>query len=174
MRRWIAILAGLIVLALVNVSIAQRERLLEEGRIVLLELAPVDPRSILQGDYMALRFKVVDAAGQPRKDGRLVIALDERGVGSFVRRHQGGPLAGNEILLRYRVRDNQVKLGTNAFFFQEGQGRLFESARYGEFRVGADGEAILTGLRDAELRTLPTSDAAAGTRGSAATPAASP
>lgn len=177
MRRAIAILAGLAVLALVNVSIVRRERLLEEGRVVLLELAPVDPRSLMQGDYMALRFQVMDAAGQPKEDGRFVIALDGRGVGSFVRRHdpEGEPPAGNEILLRYRVRNGEVKLATNAFFFQEGEAERFETARYGEFRVGADGEAILTGLRDADLRKLPTSrDAAAGTPGSAATPAASP
>lgn len=176
MRRAVAILAGLVVLAFVNVSIVQRERLLEEGRIVLLELAPVDPRSLMQGDYMALRFKVVDAAGQPKTDGRFVIALDDRGrgVGSFVRLHQGEPLADNQVLLRYRVREEGVKLGTNAFFFQEGQADRFATARYGEFRVGADGEAILTGLRDAELRELPTSDAAAGTPGSAATPSGSP
>ena len=174
MRKGIAIVAGLIVLAFVNISIVQRERLLEDGRIVLLELAPVDPRSLMQGDYMALRFKVVDDAGRPKTDGHFVLALDERGVGSFVRLHQDEPLAGNETLLRYRVRDEEVKLATNAFFFQEGQAELFESARYGEFRVGADGETILTGLRDAELRKLPTSDAAAGTPGSAATPAGSP
>lgn len=174
MRKAIAILAGLIVLAFVNVSIFQRERLLEDGRILLLELAPVDPRSLMQGDYMALRFKMVDGAGVPKTDGRFVLAVDERGVGSFVRLHQDEPLAENEMLLRYRVRNDEVKLATNAFFFQEGQAGLFEAARYGEFRVDADGEAILTGLRDAELRTLPTSDAAAGTPGSAATPSESP
>lgn len=175
MRKAIAIVAGLIVLAFVNVSIFQRERLLEDGRIVLLELAPVDPRSLMQGDYMALRFQVVNSAGLPKTDGHLVLAVDERGVGSFVRLHRDEPLAEDEMLLRYRVRNEEVKLATNAFFFQEGQAELFESARYGEFRVDADGEAILTGLRDADLAKLgATSGAAAGTPGSAATPAESP
>src|SRR5690606_19512775 len=34
------------------------ERTLRDGQLVLLELAPVDPRSLMQGDYMALRFAV--------------------------------------------------------------------------------------------------------------------
>ena len=39
-----------------NGSIWQREQLLGSGRVVILELAPVDPRSLMQGDYMALTF----------------------------------------------------------------------------------------------------------------------
>jgi len=36
------------------------ERILSDGRVLLLELAPVDPRSLMQGDYMALQFAAVD------------------------------------------------------------------------------------------------------------------
>ena len=60
MRNKVAIIAGLIVLILVNWSIAGKERHLKEGRIVYLELAPVDPRSLMQGDYMALNFKLAN------------------------------------------------------------------------------------------------------------------
>lgn len=40
MRKLIAVAAGLVILLLVNFTIYQREQLLENGRIVLLELAP--------------------------------------------------------------------------------------------------------------------------------------
>lgn len=63
MRYWRSILlwAGLLmVLVVVNHGILRRERMLSAGRIVLLELAPADPRSLMQGDYMALRFAVVE------------------------------------------------------------------------------------------------------------------
>ena len=67
MRKAVVIAAGLLVLAAANWSILLRERLLTEGRVVLLELAPVDPRSLMQGDYMALRFKAAnDALGEVR------------------------------------------------------------------------------------------------------------
>lgn len=61
MKHWRSILLwGGLLLALVvtNHGIVQRERILSDGRIVLLELTPVDPRSLMQGDYMALRFAV--------------------------------------------------------------------------------------------------------------------
>ena len=151
MRKSIAVAAGILMLAAVNWSIYGRERLLETGQVVLLELAPVDPRSLMQGDYMALRFKLADEAfGRGRnkiaKDGRIVVRVGERGVGSFVRRDAGEPLAPGEALMRYRVREDKVKFATNAYFFQEGTASAYARARYGEFRVAPDGEMLLTHL----------------------------
>ena len=159
MRKAIAILAGLAVLAAANYTIYSRERQLAEGTVVLLELAPVDPRSLMQGDYMALRFKVADEAfgrgpQEQARDGRIVVKLDERGVGSFVRRDGGEPLAPGEVLLRYRIRSEQVKFATNAFFFQEGHAQYYAAARYGEFRVAPSGELLLTHLRGEQLERL--------------------
>lgn len=160
MRKAIALLMGAVVLAVANYAIYERERIIGEGRIALLELAPVDPRSLMQGDYMALRFKAATDAfgsGQVRedvRDGRIVLKPDARGVASFVRLDVGGPLAPDEFLMRYRIRDRQVKFATNAFFFQEGHADRYETARYGEFRVAADGDAILTGLRGKDLEPL--------------------
>jgi uncharacterized membrane-anchored protein len=63
--------------------------------------------------------------------------------------------APTTLKLRYRIRNGQVWLGTNAFFFQEGDAERFNAARYGEFRVDrASGEAVLVGLRDETLKAL--------------------
>jgi uncharacterized membrane-anchored protein len=92
-------------------------------------------------------------------DGRIIVKVDERGVGTFVRRDGGEPLAQNEVALRYRIRDGRVKFATNAYFFQEGHARLYERARYGEFRVAPSGELLLARMRDAKLERLgPTRD----------------
>jgi uncharacterized membrane-anchored protein len=156
MRKLVAVAAGLLVVALVDWTIYARERHLAEGRVVLLELAPVDPRSLMQGDYMALAFAVANAvpSRDRARDGRMVVALDPRGIGRFVRRDDGSPLAPGEVALRYRVREGRVKFATNAFFFQEGHARDYAGARYGELRVSSSGEVLLTGLRDAGLKPL--------------------
>ena len=159
MRKGIALLAGVAILALANYSIYSRERLLTEGSVVLLHLAPVDPRSLMQGDYMALRFQAANnvrtyAANASPADGAIVLALDERRVGTFARIDDGTPLAANELKMRYRMRDQQVKFATNAFFFQEGDAQLYNKARYGEFRVDSNGDSILTNLRDEGLTVL--------------------
>lgn len=155
MRKAIAVVAGILLLAAVNWTIVGRERLLETGQVVLLELAPVDPRSLMQGDYMALRFKLANEAfgrergrerGGPAEDGRIVVRVGDRGVAAFARMDGGEPLGAGEARLRYRVREGAVKFATNAFFFQEGSGHLYARARYGEFRVAPDGEMLLARL----------------------------
>lgn len=139
--------------------VVQKEYLLANGRPVLLELAPVDPRSLMQGDYMTLNYAITreqgwDNEARPR-DGNLVLKLDEQGVGRFVRFHQPGSALGpEEFLLRYRVRDGRVRLGAEAFFFQEGHAERYEAAKYGEVRVASSGSSVLVGLRDAQREVL--------------------
>jgi uncharacterized membrane-anchored protein len=159
MRKAAAILAGLVILAFVNFGIHQRETLLTDGRIVLLRMAPVDPRSLMQGDYMRLNFEVEGQAfpfsrRADHGDGHVVVAVDRQGVGSFRRFADSRPLAPGEVALRYRIRNGTPNFATNAYFFEEGQAGAYAKAAYGEFRVGDDGEMILTGLRDADLRAL--------------------
>ncbi len=159
MRKALVLLAGVVALLAIDWTIAARERLVTDGRVVLLELAPVDPRSLMQGDYMALRFLVAEAvmhagSASVAADGRLVLAVGPDGVAMFRRLDDDSPLAPDEARLRYRIRDNTVKLATNAFFFEEGKGQRYAAARYGEFRVAPDGEALLTGLRDRSRKAL--------------------
>ena len=160
MRKLIAILSGLAVLAVVNVGIWQREQLLTDGRIVLLRLAPVDPRSLMQGDYMALNFEVANQAfpwarrENLARDGHVVVAVDRRNVAAFRRLDDQRPLAPGELRLRYRIRAGEPQFATNAYFFEEGRARAFQDAAFGEFRVGADGDMILTGMRDSAGRLL--------------------
>jgi hypothetical protein len=111
MRKALVLLAGLVALALVDWTIAARERLVTEGRVVLLELAPVDPRSLMQGDYMALRFRIADVLtrdGAVPADGRLVVAVGPGDVATFRRLDDDSPLAPDEARLRYRIRDGMV------------------------------------------------------------------
>jgi len=159
MRKLLAIAAGLVLLAVVNFGIWQREQLLQDGQIVFLRLAPIDPRSLVQGDYMRLNFEIAGDAtnfGPALKDsdGRIVVALDARGIASFRRFDDRRPLAPGEAYLRYRFRDGLPNFGTNAYFFEEGRADVYAAAVFGEFRVAKDGEVILTGLRDERLRKL--------------------
>lgn len=155
MRRLVILLAGIAVLALVNYSIYEKEQLLANGRLVFLELAPVDPRSLMQGDYMALRFRLqTQVPSDNLRDGNMVVAVDDRGVGTFRRIDNGSPLASDEVKITYRMRASQVKLGSTAFFFQEGDEQYYRGARYGEARVDRNGQILLTGLRGPDLQKL--------------------
>jgi uncharacterized membrane-anchored protein len=153
-RAWIAI-AGLLVLIAVNYSILAKEQVIRSGDTLYLELAPVDPRSLMQGDYMALRFQLANAIAAsllnaPADTFRFAIVLDEKRIGRAAE-----PGGKSDLSIRYRLRNGAVWIGTNAYFFEEGSAARFETARYGEFRVDADsGEAVLVGLRDPEMQAL--------------------
>ena len=57
------ILVGLVlILGLANYNIWNKERILSDGKAIVLALAPVDPRSLMQGDYMSLNFQVAREA----------------------------------------------------------------------------------------------------------------
>ncbi|HWH83037.1 MAG TPA: GDYXXLXY domain-containing protein [Burkholderiaceae bacterium] len=163
LTRVLAVLGALLVLGVVNASLFGKEKIRRDGATVYLALAPVDPRSLMQGDYMALRFELaqelerqlgpVDTANATAREGetrRAAVALDERQVARL-----GAGDASAALTLRYRIRAGRVWLGTNAFFFEEGSAARFANARFGEFRVDrASGEAVLVGLRDGALRAL--------------------
>jgi uncharacterized membrane-anchored protein len=147
---------ALVVLALV-LLVVRKELVLAHGTPVLLELAPVDPRSLMQGDYMVLDYAVSREVGwsESPREGLLVLRLDPNGVGHFVRRHTpDAPLAPGELLLGYKKREGRVRLGAESFFFQEGHADRYAGAKYGELRVAADGSSVLVGLRNAERQPL--------------------
>ncbi|MCP4657068.1 MAG: DUF4401 domain-containing protein, partial [bacterium] len=144
--------------------IIQKEQVLAAGQTVLLELRPVDPRSLIQGDYMQLAYaleeEIREAGGlsQLPRNGKLVVRLDAEGVARYTGVWDRRDLGSGEQLLRYRVRSTRwrerLRLGAESFFFEEGTAEVYEGAEYGELKVDRQGEAVLVGLRDAERRPL--------------------
>jgi len=159
--RILLLLGALLVLGAVNLSIAGKESIKGGGEVVFLQLEPVDPRSLMQGDYMTLRFALardIQSSGHTGSEGPLregerrlaPIALDDKRIARLAAPGTAAPLR-----IRYRMRKGAVWLGTNAFFFEEGSEKRFAPARYGEFRLDREsGEAVLVGLRDARLQPL--------------------
>jgi len=137
---------------------ASMERTLRHGQPVLVQLAPVDPRSLMQGDYMALAFaidrKLPRPSQSPRPPRYAYVQLDAQGRATFAAVGDSLPAPDGQVALRVRQRGRQLSVGPNAFFFQEGQGMVYERAQWGELRVAPDGKALLVGLRDADLQVL--------------------
>jgi uncharacterized membrane-anchored protein len=164
--RWslssIALLAGALATILVaNVAVWQKQDLIAHGKPMFMALMPVDPRSLMQGDYMHLRFAALDARPLPlladmgAKRPRMVVQVDARGVATVQRLHTvDQPLAPNEMLLELTPKDGNWVVVTDAWFFKEGQGQAWQAAMFGEFRVLPDGRALLVGMADAALQPI--------------------
>jgi uncharacterized membrane-anchored protein len=161
-RTIVIIIAGaLLVLAAVNAAIFRAESGIRAGRTIYLKHAPVDPRSMMQGDYMILNYevnrdaKVREALQDKPARGTLVMKLDHRNIATFARRDDEEiELAENEIRLRYRRKRWGVATAPESFFFQEGQAQRYDWARFSELKVSPDGAAILTSLTDENLVPL--------------------
>lgn len=154
-RQLALLLSGLAILAGINATVWRYERAMSSGEVVLLRLAPVDPRSLMQGDYMRLNYEIAreltsrDARATQNKGGNtLVIRLDAHQVASLVADGKPDRLASDERLLQVHQSERQWQIGPDAYFFEEGTGEQYEAARYGEFRLQADGKTLLVGLRD--------------------------
>ena len=106
---------------------------------------------------MALRFQLTGEIEAARAAGTLdaslrsvPLALDDRRVATLAAGNEQGPQIRFNVLAYDRV-----WLGTNAYFFAEGTAERYTPARYGEFKLSREtGEAVLVGLRDAELNGL--------------------
>lgn len=151
--KWIIILVNLIILlGLFNNSILQKEELLSNGQLILLELAPVDPRSLMQGDYMDLRYAISENSSSDSiaKRGFCVVKLEENGVAKKVRIQENKtPLNNNEYLIEYTSRQwRGINIGAESFFFQEGDAEKYENAKYGGVKVDNHGNSLLIGLYD--------------------------
>ncbi|WP_429150664.1 GDYXXLXY domain-containing protein [Aeromonas veronii] len=154
-RQLALLLSGLAILAGINATVWRYEHAMSSGEVVLLRLAPVDPRSLMQGDYMRLNYEIAreltsrDArTTQNKGSDTLVIRLDAHQVATLVADGKPDRLASDERLLQVHQSERQWQIGPDAYFFEEGTGGQYETARYGEFRLQADGKTLLVGLRD--------------------------
>ena len=152
MRRKLALIAlALVVFLTLNFAIYQKEQIKKHGQTVYLELAPVDPRSLIQGDFMRLSYALErDALQLPLRPsdprGYLVIRPDETNVARVVRFDDGTALAEGELRLKYSRNPRGIKLVPDSFFFQEGEAEKYETAKYGVFKFDDSGTPLLVGL----------------------------
>ena len=154
--RIIVVVFGLaLILGLANWDILGKRQVVAEGAPLLLELRPADPRSLFQGDYMALALAndtMPDAATiatLPYR-GTVILTLDAQGVGRFARLDDGALPQAGEMRVQYRRHEDwngaRLDYGAQAFFFQEGDAEFYSRAKYALLRVGKDGSTVMTHL----------------------------
>ncbi|WP_018322861.1 GDYXXLXY domain-containing protein [Bradyrhizobium sp. WSM2793] len=152
-----AVLFGVAVLLqclLLVLMVADRMQILREGVEVTLQTQPVDPRDLLRGDYVVLRYDISQVpagalAGKPA-DARhpivfVKLAPNANGLYQAVSVHaEPVPVTAPDVLIRGRVAnyggacgsgrhtfcDNlPIKYGLESYFVPEGEGKKLEQAR---------------------------------------------
>ncbi len=133
------------------------ENLLENGTSIKLELQPLDPRSLLQGDYVQLRY-TISSPDQARseldqmhgqKRVKVVLRPGDNGLHEFDRFYrEGETLQAGEVVMTGRTSGwRSIVYGIESYFVPEGTGLEVErTARYAIVRVGSGGDALLEKL----------------------------
>lgn len=157
--KWLIILLNLtLLLAYFNWSVFKKEELLKDGQLVLLKLAPVDPRSLMQGDYMTLRYEISENIDTKKisKRGYCIVKLNKQGVAEKVRyQKEVTPLNSGEYLIQYNAPDSwNINIGAESYFFEEGQAEKFDKAAYGGVKIDKNGNSILIGLYNKNLKLI--------------------
>lgn len=167
-QSWVLAISVLFVLVMVNLAIVDKENHLADGKEVLLELIPVDPRSLMQGDYMRVRFAIEDdienafggrqkVRAQSAYDGAVILSIDVHNIGHFQRivtkELDSKVNDDNMLVVNFRIREGKIKFATSSFFFQEGKAKYYEKANYGLFKVNVKGEPLLRDLVEVNLES---------------------
>ena len=148
----------ILLLGYFNWSVYQKEQTLKDGQLVLLQLAPVEPRSLMQGDYMRLNYKEA-SSDLPDKQtdtrGYAILRTDSNQVGEIVRlQNTLEPVNDNELVIKYKIINRRLFLGAESFFFEEGQDTLYQKAVYGGLKVDDKGQSLLVGLYDEDFHLI--------------------
>jgi uncharacterized membrane-anchored protein len=147
------VLAQLLVL---SAQIGRSEAILSSGQTIYLELLPRDPRSLLQGDYVELRYAIAEPpASLPefnalREGAKIAVVLGRSpsGASEFKRLYAGNePLSPGEAVMNGKWRGSRIEYGIETYFVPEGTGTETQlTAKYAEIRLARDGNAILVAL----------------------------
>jgi uncharacterized membrane-anchored protein len=146
--------AILIQCALLILMVADRMQILRGGTEVTLQTQPVDPRDLLRGDYVVLRYDISQLpagalAGQPAAERNPVVfvklAPNPNGLYEAVSVHAGPvPATAPEVLIRGRLANDGASCGSprrvfcdkllihyglESYFVPEGEGRKLEQTR---------------------------------------------
>jgi uncharacterized membrane-anchored protein len=163
---WLLALTAAAALAVANIGIADKENTIANGQKVYVPLAPADPRSLMQGDYMrldftlpppneAINFRNAGVEGLLGSRPYAVGRLDARGVVAWERMEKyDAPIAPGEFRIQLTPKNGDWTLVTDGWYFAEGDATRWEQARFGEFRVQPDGKALLVGMADAQLAPI--------------------
>ncbi|MDA1270246.1 MAG: GDYXXLXY domain-containing protein [Chloroflexi bacterium] len=146
-----ATVAGQIILLLAFIGV--KENTLRTGTSVLLQTVPVDPRSLLQGDYVTLDYEIAELPQSLREApiGETVyVSLRKTGGELWV--SQGHSILRPEkgvVFIKGTVNDRgRLDLGLGTYFIPEGTGSIIERAQDVKVRasVNSSGSAVIQEL----------------------------
>ena len=156
MKPWVRIAFWAIVAAQLAVLIGftgLREVALRTGTEVVLQTVPVDPRSLMQGDYAILDYEIARLPdwmdGFSAGSTVYVVLREERDVWTSSAYTDERSRVAGEVFIRGRIdRIGHADFGIGTYFVPEGTGHIVERAQDVKVvvRVDRNGNAVIKDL----------------------------
>ncbi len=158
-KAWFFAVVVLQVLSLLGM-IGFKYSVIKTGRTVTLQSVPIDPRDLMRGDYVRIRFAInrldlaLLAGGNEsfRPDDVVYVTLQDTGPAwTPVRASARLPaLQEDEAVIKGRVtavngRISTIDYGIDSYYFPEGRGREFSQARLWSVKLDKKGHAVIEG-----------------------------
>jgi uncharacterized membrane-anchored protein/uncharacterized membrane protein len=150
---WSIILVIAIQGVITGYQVFDNESTLRNGEQIKLEIVPLDPRSLLQGDYVILNYSIsrIEVPDLPdySEKVRVVLQVNQKGLHEFKQIYREGmDLAEDEVVINgVVVGSERVEYGIENYFVPEGTGLETEQeAKFVYVRVSAKGDAIIERL----------------------------
>ncbi len=140
-------------LALLLALIGVKEYRLHTGTTVILQTIPVDPRSLMQGDYAILNYQISippDWIGSRSQGTSVYVTLlegDDVWTASSKYYYFEKPSADNVFIKGKVDARGQLDFGIGTFFVPEGTGQIIEGSRDVKVKVSVTGSGNAT-IRD--------------------------
>lgn len=154
-------LNSFIFLSFVFYSILSKEHIRSVGELGLMPLRPQDPRSLLQGDYMILRYdwSIFESSkdGNQLRRGYLIFDLKDGIIRPMRLSKRPAVIASGLYSIKFYRSDYEIKIGAESFFFQEGTSEVYSLARYAGIKFipnSQNGDKLLVGLYDENKELL--------------------
>ncbi|MBR3603218.1 MAG: GDYXXLXY domain-containing protein [Elusimicrobiaceae bacterium] len=145
MRAKLFFLCACLISGILGGYVCNTQRALKEAQTVYFKIAPVDPRALLSGDYMTLRYDFEGNTWGNKKD--ITLFVNEQNVATLKQS------ANAEKVLSIKAFGSHYRL-PHQFYFQEGTGKKYELAVYAQAAVLPNGNILLTGLTDENFNLL--------------------
>ncbi len=167
LQKYLPLYLALFSIAVFAAIWVKNELHIKQSHSIFIELQPVDPRSLMQGDYMVLNYALyfdeseydsASVAETLNQKGHLLsyVDVDENNIlvkSTLIASNRSEPL--QHLWLKNPHRSlSALYPSSRSFFFAEGLAECYQQAKYAEFKVNAAGQAILVALRGEQLKDL--------------------
>ena len=157
MKKILVILNLIILMLIFGYMVIKEEQNLKKTTYYI-KTRPVDPRSLMQGDYMILNYEILEEARRKKTDlktGYIRVKINESNIAEFIRIDEKYlEPSENKHSIKFYKNGRNIDIGVNSYLFQEGTGRRFQRAVYSEVIELKNGNIRLKFLLDSNFKRI--------------------